>query len=44
MAHPCLALCPYLSVNKVIAFADWEIGPLSAFEEARWADHTFRAQ
>lgn len=44
MAHPCLAFCPYLSVNKVIPFADWEIGPLNAFEEARWADQKFRTQ
>jgi hypothetical protein len=42
MAHPHLSFCPYLSINKIIAFADWEIGSLSAFEEARWVDQKFR--
>src|SRR5262245_13348311 len=44
MAHPYLAFCPYLSVNKIIAFADWEIGPLNAFDKARWTDQKFRNQ
>ena len=31
MAYPFLAFCPYLSVNKVIAFADWWTKPFVAF-------------
>ena len=30
MAHPCLAFCPYLTVNELIEFADWELGPASS--------------
>lgn len=43
MAHPHLAFCPYLPVSKVIEFADWQLGPLKAFEE-RWADSKLKAQ
>jgi hypothetical protein len=43
MAHPYLAFCPYLSVRKVIEFADWELGPVEAFDE-RWSDAKFKAQ
>ena len=43
MAHPYLAFCPYLPVSTVIEFADWELGPLEAFED-RWADPKFKAQ
>lgn len=43
MEHPYLAFCPYLSVAKVIKFADWEIGPIESFE-GRWADERFEAR
>jgi hypothetical protein len=43
MSHPHLAFCPYLSMAEAIQFADWELGPLKAFEN-RWADQTFKAQ
>jgi len=43
MAHPHLAFCPYLSVRKVVEFADWQIGPFEAFDD-RWADVKFKAQ
>jgi hypothetical protein len=43
MTHPHLAFCPYLSVRKVIEFADWELGPLEAFDD-RWSDAKFKAQ
>ena len=45
MPHPYLLFCPYLplSVDKPIAFADWELGPLEYFEN-RWADHRFKDQ
>jgi hypothetical protein len=43
MAHPYLAFCPYLSVRKVIEFADWELGPVEAFDD-RWSDAKFKAQ
>lgn len=39
--HPILAFCPYLSLNKPIEFADWRLGPLSAFEDL-WADAKFK--
>lgn len=41
--HPILAFCPYLSLSEPIEFADWRLGPLSAFEEL-WADARFKAQ
>ena len=43
MAHPHLAFCPYLSVQKIIEFADWQLGPVESFED-RWADVKFKAQ
>ena len=43
MTHPHLAFCPYLSVRKVIEFADWELGPFELFED-RWADVKFKVQ
>ena len=45
MPHPCLLFCPYLplSLDKPVAFADWELGPLEAFED-RWADPRFKKQ
>jgi hypothetical protein len=43
MAHPYLAFCPYLSVQKMIEFADWQLGPLESFED-RWADGKFKTQ
>jgi len=43
MQDPCLAFCPYLEVSDSIEFADWELGPLEAFEN-RWADERFKAQ
>ena len=43
MAHPFLAFCPYLSLQKAIDFADWQIGPVDSFED-RWADERFKAQ
>lgn len=43
MAHPYLAFCPYLSVQRVIEFADWQLGPLGSFED-RWADTKFKTQ
>jgi hypothetical protein len=43
MAHPCLGFCPYLAANRIIEFADWELGPLNAFD-ARWTDPNFERQ
>ena len=43
MVHPHLAFCPYLSVQKVVEFADWQLGPVESFED-RWADVKFKAQ
>ena len=43
MPHPHLAFCPYLSVQEIIEFADWQLGPLELFED-RWADAKFKAQ
>lgn len=43
MTHPYLAFCPYLPVSKIIEFADWQLGPLEAFEN-RWADPRFKTQ
>jgi hypothetical protein len=43
MAHPHLAFCPYLSVQKVIEFADWQLGPVESFED-QWADVKFKSQ
>lgn len=46
MPHPCLLFCPYLPLapdTKPVAFADWELGPLEAFED-RWADPRFKEQ
>lgn len=41
MPHPYLLFCPYLSLDKAVAFADWELGPLESFED-RWADPRFK--
>ena len=41
MSHPILAFCPYLETSKIISFAEWEVGPLSAFE-GRWASTAFK--
>lgn len=41
--HPYLAFCPYLSLEEIIDFADWQIGPVESFDD-RWADGKFRAQ
>ena len=46
MPHPCLLFCPYLPLapdTKPVAFADWELGPLEAFED-RWSDPRFKEQ
>lgn len=46
MPHPHLLFCPYLPLSpdtSPIAFADWELGPLEAFED-RWADPRFKDQ
>jgi hypothetical protein len=43
MAHPYLAFCPYLPVQKVIEFGDWALGPVDAFDD-RWSDPKFKAQ
>lgn len=37
MAYPYLAFCPYLPVGTVIDFADWQLGPLRAFE-GQWTN------
>lgn len=41
MAAPHIGFCPYLSTNSVVSFADWELGPLSAFT-ARWQDRALQ--
>jgi len=41
--HPYLNFCPYLPLREPIEFADWSVGPLSAFAE-RWTDARFKAQ
>ena len=38
-----LLFCPYLPINKPVAFADWELGPLRSFED-RWADLRLKNQ
>jgi hypothetical protein len=43
MAHPHLAFCPYLPLSKIFEFADWELGPVEAFD-SRWAGSRFKAQ
>ena len=43
MPHPHLAFLPYLRVQQVIEFSDWELGPLASFD-GRWADGEFKAQ
>lgn len=43
MTHHHLAFCPYLSVANIIRFADWELGPLRAFQD-RWAEERFESQ
>ena len=43
MAHPHLGFCPYLPLSSVVTFADWEIGPVKAFE-GRWSDARFESQ
>ncbi len=43
MAHPILAFCPYLPLNKPLVFADWEIGPVEVFD-GRWVDQGFERQ
>lgn len=44
-ARPFLLFGPYLplSLDKPVAFADWELGPLESFED-RWADPRFKNQ
>ena len=50
MPNPHLLFCPYLPlgqisgpIDKPIAFADWEIGPLRLFED-RWADPLLKSR
>ena len=45
MPHPYLLFCLYLplSLDKPVAFADWELGPLEHFKD-RWADPEFEKQ
>ena len=46
MSHPYLLFCPYLPLapdKQPVVFADWELGPLEAFED-RWADSRFKEQ
>lgn len=45
MPHPYLLFCPYLPPfpDRVISFADWELGSLESFDE-RWADSRFKDQ
>src|SRR4051812_1130755 len=43
LAHPVLGFCPYLPLTSPIAFADWVIGPVQAFD-GRWADPRFEMQ
>ena len=46
MPRPCLLFCPYLPLSPdkpPVAFADWELGPLEAFNN-RWADPRFKEQ
>ena len=43
MPNPYLLFCPYLPVSETTAFADWELGPLGAFED-RWANPQFQTQ
>ena len=43
LAHPHLGFCPYLPLSSVVPFADWEIGPVKAFE-GRWSDARFESQ
>lgn len=42
MPHPYLGFCPYLPLSAVVTFADWEIGPVKAFE-GRWIDARFES-
>ena len=41
--NPYLLFCPYLPLDKLITFDDWELGPLQSFED-RWADSQFKDQ
>lgn len=41
MSHPYLLFCPYLPLDKLITFDDWELGPLQSFD-GRWADPQFK--
>jgi hypothetical protein len=43
MPLPVIAFCPYLPLTKPVAFADWEIGPVDAFD-GRWSDPSFELQ
>ena len=43
MPHTYLLFCPYLLLDKPVAFADWELGPLEFFKD-RWADPRFEDQ
>jgi hypothetical protein len=43
MQHPSLLFCPYLRMDDLVSFADWELGPLQSFE-GRWADNHFKNQ
>ena len=41
MQYPILIFCPYLPVTGPVTFADWELGPIAAFED-RWAEDRFK--
>lgn len=43
MPHPHLGFCPYLPLSGVVTFADWEIGPVKAFD-GRWNDAGFESR
>lgn len=45
MPHPCLLFCPCLPISpdELVAFADWELGPLESFND-RWANSRFKDQ
>jgi hypothetical protein len=43
VAHPYLGFCPYLPLSAAVTFADWEIGPVKAFD-GRWSDARFESQ
>ena len=41
MQYPILIFCPYLPVTGQVTFADWELGPIAAFED-RWGEDRFK--